>query len=64
MLEELIKQESIEITDKDVEEEISNLEKKYNMKKEDILKQLGSTDMIKYDLEMRKIIEVLKEANK
>ena len=64
MLEELIKQESIEITDKDVEEEISNLEKKYNMKKEDILKQLGSTDMIKYDLEMRNIIEVLKEANK
>ena len=64
MLEELIKQESVEITDKDVEEEISNLEKKYSMKKEDILKQLGSTDMIKYDLEMRKIIEILKEANK
>ena len=64
MLEELIKQESVEITDKDVEEEISNLEKKYSMKKEDILKQLGSTEMIKYDLEMRKIIEILKEANK
>ena len=64
MLEELVKQESVEITDKDVEEEISNLEKKYSMKKEDILKQLGSTDMIKYDLEMRKIIEILKEANK
>ena len=64
MLEELIKMESVEITDKDVEEEISNLEKKYSMKKEDILKQLGSTDMIKYDLEMRKIIEILKEANK
>ena len=64
MLEELIKLESVEITDKDVEEEISNLEKKYGMKKEDILKQLGSTDMIKYDLEMRKIIDILKEANK
>lgn len=64
MLEELIKMESVSVTDKDVEEEISNLEKKYGMKKEEILKQLGSTDMIKYDLEMRKIIEILKEANK
>ena len=34
------------------------------MVKEDILKQLGSVEMIKYDLEMRKVIELLKEANK
>lgn len=64
MLEEIIKLEKIEITDKDVDEEIENLEKKYSMKKEDILKQLGSFDMIKYDLEMRKVINLLKEANK
>ena len=64
MLEELIKIEKVEITDKDVEKEIKNLETKYSMKKDDILKQLGSVDMIKYDLEMRKIIEILKEANK
>jgi len=63
-LEEIIKLEKIEVTDKDVEEEIKNLETKYKMKKEDILKQLGTTDMIKYDLEMRKVIDVLKEANK
>ena len=63
-LEEIIKLEDIKVTDKDVEDEIKNLESKYGMKKEDILKQLGSEDMIKYDLEMRKVIDVLKEANK
>ena len=64
MLEEIIKLEKIEVTDKDVDNEIKNLEDKYKMKKEEILKQLGSTDMIKYDLEMRKVIDILKEANK
>ena len=64
MLEEISKLEKVEITDKDVDEEIKNLESKYKMKKEDILKQLGSTDMIKYDLQIRKVIEILKEANK
>ena len=64
MLEEIMKLEKVEVTDKDVEEEIKTLETKYGMKKEEILKQLGSTDMIKYDLEMRKVIDLLKEANK
>ena len=64
MLEEIIKLEKIVVTDKDVEDEIKSLEEKYKMVKEDILKQLGSTEMIKYDLEMRKVIDLLKEANK
>ena len=64
MLEEISKLEKVEITDKDVDDEIKNLESKYKMKKDDILKQLGSTDMIKYDLQIRKVIEILKEANK
>ena len=62
--EEISKLEKVEVTDKDVDAEIKNLEDKYKMKKEDILKQLGSTDMIKYDLQIRKVIDILKEANK
>jgi len=64
MLEEISKLEKVEITDKDVDDEIKSLEEKYGMKKEEILKQIGSTAMIKYDLEMRKVIDILKEANK
>lgn len=64
VLEEISKLEKVEITDKDVDAEIKNLESKYKMKKDDILKQLGSTDMIKYDLQIRRVIDILKEANK
>ena len=60
MLEEIVKIEKIEITDKDIDNEAEELSKKYQMKKEDFLKEFGGNDMIKYDLEMRKAIDVLK----
>ena len=34
------------------------------MKKDEFLKQFGGIEMIQYDLEMRKVIETLKELNK
>lgn len=64
MLEELVKLEKIEVTEKDIDEEIKNVTEKYHMTEEDFLKQFGGREMLKYDLEMRKVIEVLKEANK
>lgn len=63
-LEEIMKLEKVEVADNEVEEEIKSLASKYSMKEEDLLKAIGSKDMIKYDLEMRKVIEILKEANK
>ncbi len=63
-LEEIMKLEKVEVSDKEVEDEIKSLSEKYSMKEEDLLKAIGSKDMIKYDLEMRKVIELLKEANK
>ena len=63
-LEEIMKLESVEITDKEVQEEIKSLSDKYGMKEEELLKAIGSKEMIKYDLEMRKVIEILKELNK
>ena len=64
MLEEIAKLEKIEITDKDADEEANKLSEKYNMKKEEFLNAFGGIDMIKYDLEMRKVIDLLKENNK
>ncbi len=63
-LEKIMELEKVEVTDKEVEDEIKELASKYNMKEEDLLKTVGSKDMIKYDLQMRKVIEILKEANK
>ena len=46
------------------EEEANKLAAKYNMKKEDLLKEFGGLDLVKYDLQMRKVVELLKEYNK
>ena len=64
MLEEIIKLEKITVTDKDSEEEAKNLADKYKMDKDEFLKAFGGIELIKYDLEMRKVIELLKELNK
>lgn len=64
MLAEIKKLEHIEITALELETEIKLLTEKYNMEKEQLLTTFGGTDMISYDLEMRKIIELLKEYNK
>ena len=64
MLEEISKLEKIEITDKEADEEAQKLSEKYNMKKEEFLASFGGIEMIKYDLEMRKILDLLKEYNK
>ena len=64
ILEELVKLEKIEVTLEDGEAEADKLAAKYNMKKEDLLKEFGGLDMIMYDLEVRKVFDKLKEYNK
>lgn len=63
LLEAIKVEEKIEITDKDAEQEADNLAKKYNMEKEEFLKLFGGIEMVKYDMEMRRAIEILKENN-
>ena len=64
MLEEVAKLESIAVTEEEADKEATELASKYQMEKEDFLKQFGGLDMIQYDLEMRKTIDKLKELNK
>ena len=64
MLEEIMNLEKIEVSVEEAEKEAEELAKKYQLEKEEFLKQFGGIDMVQYDLEMRKTIELLKEANK
>ena len=64
MLEEIAEEESIKITDEEAEKEAESMAKKYQMKKDEFLKAFGSLEMVKYDLEIRKVIDKLKEYNK
>ncbi len=63
MLEEIMNLEKIEVSQEEASKEAEELAKKYKMDKEDILKQFGGLEMIQYDLEMHKVIELLKELN-
>lgn len=64
MLEEIAKLENIIVTEEEAEKEAQDLADKYKMAKEEFLKNFGGLDMIKYDLEVRKVIEFLKNENK
>ena len=64
MLEEITTLEKIKVTEEETKAEAEKLAAKYQMEQEEFLKQFGGLDMIQYDLEMRKTIELLKELNK
>lgn len=63
ILEEIIKLEKIEVTDEEIEEELAKMAERYQTSKEEILKELGGKEMVKYDLEARHIFEKLSEYN-
>lgn len=61
IIEEIIKREKVEVTDKEIDEKIEELAKKYNMTKEEVKKQYGDNiDYIKYDLEVSKAFNIIK----
>ncbi len=60
MLEEIAKTEKIEVTDKDAKEEAKKMAEKYNMKEKEFLDAFGGLEMMKYDIKMRKAMDILK----
>ena len=60
MLEEIAKEEKIEISDKDASDEAKKMADKYQMEKDDFLKMFGGLEMIKYDMKMHKAIDIIK----
>ncbi len=63
LLEAIIKEEKIEIKDKDIDKEIAKIAKDYNVTEEEIMKEFGSKEVLKYNMAMEKAVEVLKENN-
>ena len=61
MLEEIAKNEKIKVTDEEADKEATSLAEKYHMEKSEFLKEFGGIDMVKYDMEMRKTIDILKK---
>lgn len=60
LLENVAKVEKIEVSDKDAEAKALEMAKNYGMTKEDLLKEFGGLDMVKYDMKMRAAINIVK----
>ena len=60
MLEQIAKEEKIEITDEEADKEAEKMAERYQMKKEEFLKLFGGAEMIKYDMKMHKAIDIIK----
>ena len=64
MLEEIMNIEKIEVTEDEAMEEAKRLAERYQMELDAFLNEFGGIEMVQYDQEMRKTIELLKELNK
>ena len=63
ILEEIVKLENITVSDEDVDAELKKMTEQYKATEEEMLKELGGKEMLKYDLEVRKTFERLAELN-
>ena len=54
-------EEKIEISDEDAEAEAEKMSAEYGVEKEEFLKHFGGLEVVKYDLKMRKALEILGE---
>jgi len=63
LLEAIIKEEKITTTDKEAKEEVKKIAEENGITEEHAMEHLGSLDRVKFDLTMRKAIDVLKENN-
>ena len=61
MLEEIAKKEKIEITNEEANKEAKVLAEKYGVSLEEFLMNFGGIDIVKYDLKMRRAMDILKK---
>lgn len=64
ILEQIVKDEKITATEKEVDEEADRLAKRYQMEREDFLKAFGGIEFVKYDIEVRRALELIQKENK
>lgn len=60
LLEAIVEEEEIDATDKEVEEDIKRISEMYNVEKDELVNMMGGVEMVKYDVKMRKALELLK----
>ncbi|WP_145422074.1 trigger factor [Staphylococcus hominis] len=54
-------EENIEVTDEDIDKELKKMSSQFNISVEDIKQTLGNTDIIKNDVRIQKVIDLLRD---
>ena len=54
-------EEKIEVTDEDIDKELEKMSSQFNISVEDIKQTLGNTDIIKNDVRIQKVIDLLRD---
>ena len=60
-IDEIIEKEKIDATDEEVNRDAEEKAKKNNMDKDEFIKAFGGEEMLKYDIKVQKVIEILKK---
>jgi len=63
IIEKVTELEKIEVTDKEVDEELDGLAKRYAVEKEEFLNMYGDINMLKYELVVKKVLDFLAKEN-
>lgn len=63
-LEKIKDLEKITVSDEEVDAKINEIKEQFKISEEEIMKQIGHKEMLRYDLEMNKVMDFLKVANK
>ena len=62
LLESVAEAEKIDFKDAEVEAEAEKMAANYGITKDELIKEFGGIEVVKYDMKMRKAIEIVKEA--
>ena len=63
ILEKVKELEKVDVTLEEADKEAEELAKKYNVEKEEFLNMYGGLEMLKYELEVKKVLEILMKEN-
>lgn len=59
VIEEVVKAENIKIEDKELDDYSKEMAEKYGVSEEELLQNIGGKDFLRYDLEVRKALEII-----
>ena len=60
-LTEIADEENIEVSDEDIDKELEKMSEQFNISVEDIKSTLGNTDIVKNDVRIQKVIDLLRD---